>query len=96
MSGTELDTDGSDSYHEQHPWEQLGHPLYIPVAKRAKSNWPPESAWPTGEAEAKRWDSLPDMPPETRPEWYREYRPSSINTASIDSVGSPKNPESSD
>lgn len=60
MSGTELDPDGTDSYHPEHPWEQLGHPLYIAPAHRNKDNWPPEAAYPAGAHEKSVWRSLPE------------------------------------
>ncbi len=75
MSGTELDTDGTNSYHEHHPWEQSGHPLYLPPAERTKSNWPPVIAYPAGPAEAIRWNSLPDRTPKLYGDWYRAYGP---------------------
>jgi len=63
MSGRELDPDGTDSYHPEHPWEQVGHPLYIPEPRRTKSNWPPLSdARPAGQWEANSWARMPDGP----------------------------------
>jgi hypothetical protein len=59
MSGTELDPDGTDSYHPEHPWEQVGHPLYLYPWDRTKQNWPPVLAQAAGPHEAKQWDSLP-------------------------------------
>jgi hypothetical protein len=59
MSGIELDPDGTDSYHPEHPWEQHGHPLYIDPTKRTRENWPPVAARPHGPWEAQRWRMLP-------------------------------------
>lgn len=73
MSGREHDTDGTDSYHAEHPWEQVGHPLYLPPGSRAKSNWPPEPAFPAGPLEALHWEGLPDQPSKLHGTWYREY-----------------------
>lgn len=73
MSGREFDPDGTDSYHPEHPWEQPGHGLYIDPGQRAKSNWPPEPAFPAGPHEAMKWDALPDFPPKIHGSWYREY-----------------------
>lgn len=72
MSGRELDTDGTDSYHPEHPWEQVGHPKYVAPSQRSKSNWPPEPAFPAGPAEAKRWDKLPKRAPKLNT-WRHEY-----------------------
>jgi hypothetical protein len=74
VSGRELDADGTDAYHPQHPWEQAGHPLYLPPEQRAKTNWPPEPARPSGPAEASRWSALPVRPPH-QPAWDRVYLP---------------------
>lgn len=72
MSGRELDPDGTDSYHPQHPWEQAGHPQYLAPSERTRLNWPPEPAYPAGPHEAKQWDRLPiRLKPE--PTWRREY-----------------------
>jgi len=61
MSGREDDTDGTDSYHPQHPWEQCGNPLYLDAAKRTKSNWPPvHDAEAAGPSESLKWQRLPD------------------------------------
>jgi hypothetical protein len=60
MSGRELDPDGTDSYHPQHPWEQVGHELYIDPTNRTAQNWPPVSdATPAGTHEAGVWSRLP-------------------------------------
>lgn len=59
MSSTETHLDGTDSYHPHHPWEQVGHPLYLPPWARNKSNWPPEPAEPAGPYEAMVWSTLP-------------------------------------
>jgi hypothetical protein len=59
VSGRELDPDGTDSYHPEHPWEQSGHPLYLHPGQRTRDNWPPETAAPAGKHEAKQWDKLP-------------------------------------
>lgn len=56
MSGRELDPDGTDSYHPQHPWEQVGHPLYLAPHERTSLNWPPVPAYPMGPHGAKQWD----------------------------------------
>ncbi|MBD8477581.1 hypothetical protein [Microbacterium sp. CFBP 8794] len=72
MSGRELDPDGTDSHHPEHPWEQAGHVLYLPPQQRTMLNWPPEPAYPAGPHEAKQWDRLPvRVAPE--PSWRREY-----------------------
>lgn len=60
MSGTELDPDGTDSYHPEHPWEQTQHPLYLPPDRRTRSNWPPVVARPAGTYERDQWKSLPE------------------------------------
>jgi hypothetical protein len=73
MSGREPDSDGTDSCHAEHPWEQVGHPLYLPETSRAKSNWPPEPAFPDGPMEAMKWASLPEQPPKLHGNWYRQY-----------------------
>lgn len=67
MSGRELDPDGTDSYHPEHPWEQAGHPLYLPANARTAFNWPPEPAQPHGPHEAQQWRRLPARitPPDT-------------------------------
>jgi hypothetical protein len=62
MSGRELDPDGTDSYHPEHPWEQVGHPQYLAPDERTSLNWPPEPAQPAGPHEAKQWRSLPARP----------------------------------
>jgi hypothetical protein len=59
MSGRELDPDGTDSYHPEHPWEQVGHPAYLPRSERTRSNWPPVPATPAGSYEHEQWASLP-------------------------------------
>lgn len=59
MSGRELDEDGTDSYHPEHPWEQCGHALYLPPEQRTRRNWPPVAAEPHGPAERQRWARLP-------------------------------------
>lgn len=72
MSGRELDPDGTDSYHPEHPWEQVGHPLYLAPSERTSLNWPPEPAYPAGPHEAKQWSRLPArVKPE--PSWRRQY-----------------------
>jgi hypothetical protein len=58
MSGRELDWDGTDSYHPEHPWEQCGHPLYVQPDRRTRGNWPPVEAEPAGPAERQRWADL--------------------------------------
>jgi len=58
MSGRELDPDGTDSYHPQHPWEQAGHPLYISPTQRNRNNWPPEPAAAEGAYEQSQWRAL--------------------------------------
>ena len=60
MSGYEADTDGTDSYHPEHPWEQVGHKLYIYPWDRTAQNWPPVIAYAAGPAEQGRWEALPD------------------------------------
>lgn len=67
MSGRELDPDGTDSYHPEHPWEQVGHPRYLAPIERARTNWPPEPARPAGPYEAKQWRRLPAHPRRPRP-----------------------------
>lgn len=62
MSGRELDPDGTDSYHPDHPWEQTAHPLYVPPSARTTGNWPPVDADPAGPHEAARWAALPPGP----------------------------------
>lgn len=60
MSGRELDADGTDSYHPEHPWEQVNHKLYLPPGERTRRNWPPVAgAEPAGPAERERWSRLP-------------------------------------
>lgn len=76
MSGTELDSDGTNSFHSEHPWEQVGHPLYLPPERRSKGNWPPERAFPVGPAEAIRWNNLPTNYSDLKGDWYRAYGPS--------------------
>lgn len=67
MSGRELDADGTDSYHPEHPWEQAGHPLYLSPGLRTQGNWPPVLAQAHGPSEEKLWLSLPKgLPPEVR------------------------------
>jgi hypothetical protein len=65
MSGRELDPDGTDSYHPDHPWEQVGHPLYRHPDERAQINWPPQPARPVGPHEESIWKSMPLTPPST-------------------------------
>lgn len=72
MSGRELDPDGTDSYHPEHPWEQAGHALYLPPQQRTSLNWPPVPAYPVGPHEAKQWDRLP-VRVKHEPEWRRLY-----------------------
>lgn len=72
MSGRELDPDGTDSYHPEHPWEGVGHPLYLPPQERTSLNWPPEPAYPAGPHEAKQWDRLP-VRVQPEPSWRRQY-----------------------
>ena len=72
MSGRELDPDGTDSYHPEHPWEQVGHRLYLPPQQRTKLNWPPERTFPHGPHEARVWDRLP-VRIVREPSWRREY-----------------------
>ncbi|MDQ1206193.1 hypothetical protein QE377_002552 [Microbacterium sp. SORGH_AS 862] len=72
MSGRELDPDGTDSYHPEHPWESVGHPLYLPPSQRTRLNWPPEPAYPAGPHEAKLWDRLP-VRVAAEPAWRRQY-----------------------
>jgi hypothetical protein len=62
MSGRELDPDGTDSYHPEHPWEQTAHLLYLPPARRTRDNWPPVAARPVGPYERDQWKSLPERP----------------------------------
>lgn len=64
MSGRELAADGTDTYHDDHRWEQVGHPLYLPVDERWKGNWPPEATYPYGPVEQREWDTLPSTPPD--------------------------------
>lgn len=59
MSGRELDPDGTDSYHPEHPWEQAGHALYLAPDQRTQFNWPPVAAHPAGAHEAEQWRTLP-------------------------------------
>lgn len=60
MSGRELDEDGTDSYHPEHPWEQCGHALYVEPELRTFGNWPPVGgAEPAGRVEAEEWARLP-------------------------------------
>lgn len=71
MSGRELDPDGTDSYHAEHPWEQAGHPLYLPPENRTRSNWPPRPAQPVGLHEEYEWRALPKDAPQARPRpWF--------------------------
>jgi len=72
MSGLEFDPDGTNSFHAEHPWEQVGHPLYIYPDQRTRSNWPPEAAYPHGPHEASQWDALPEKIPEG-PKWRKLY-----------------------
>lgn len=74
MSGRELDPDGTDSYHPHHPWEQVGHELYLPPSERTRNNWPPVPAEPTGPHEAKQWRKLPKHGPQP-PAWKQTYGP---------------------
>jgi hypothetical protein len=60
MSGVELDPDGTDSYHPQHPWEQTSHHRYLAPAWRSKENWPPVNCQPVGPYERSVWEALPD------------------------------------
>jgi hypothetical protein len=62
MSGRELDPDGTDSYHPEHPWESCGHRKYIQPSERTKANWPPERSQAVGWHEEYIWDALPDAP----------------------------------
>jgi len=62
MSGRELDPDGTDSYHPQHPWEQTAHPQYLQPSDRTRLNWPPVPATPAGPHEARQWETLPGSP----------------------------------
>lgn len=78
MSGRELDRDGTDSFHPEHPWEQSGHPKYLTPARRSKQNWPPAPAFPTGVAEALAWASLPELTPQLKGDWFRQYVGSSV------------------
>jgi hypothetical protein len=72
MSGRELDEDGTDSYHVGHPWEQAGHPQYLPPKRRDKTNWPPVWAKPAGSSEASQWENLPDkLPPPPEEKLYK-------------------------
>lgn len=64
MSGRELEADGSDSYHDDHRWEQVGHSLYISPSDRWRGNWPPVAAYPYGPVEQRAWESLPTTPPD--------------------------------
>lgn len=68
MSGRELDPDGTDSYHPQHPWEQTAHELYLPPSERTRENWPPEPAQPAGAFEEIQWRALPETPVQRRRE----------------------------
>lgn len=61
MSGTELDPDGTDSYHPDHPWEQTTHPMYVTPSARTMGNWPPVDAEPAGPHEAAVWAALPSI-----------------------------------
>jgi len=72
VSGRELDTDGTDSYHPEHPWEQVGHPLYLPPERRSLGNWPPVEATPAGPSEERRWNDLPRHAP--TPDKRRTYK----------------------
>ena len=74
MSGRELDPDGTDSYHPQHPWEQVGDPLYLPPDRRTRANWPPVPAEPAGPTEAATWSRLPKRGPKP-PKWKRTFGP---------------------
>ena len=60
MSGYEVDADGTDSYHPEHPWEQVGHKLYIYPWNRTKGNWPPREAVAAGPSELAQWAALPE------------------------------------
>lgn len=74
MSGRELDPDGTDSYHPEHPWEQVGHELYVSPRDRTRLNWPPVPAKPAGPYEARQWKRLPKNPPRP-PKWWRTFGP---------------------
>ena len=74
MSGRELDPDGTDSYHPEHPWEQVGHPLYIQPDQRTRANWPPVPATPAGPHEARLWTRLPKKAPKPL-KWRRTFGP---------------------
>ena len=63
MSGRELDPDGTDSYHPQHPFEQVGHEMYLPPSQRTRSNWPPIPSKPAGPHEERQWKRLPRRAP---------------------------------
>lgn len=67
MSGRELDRDGTDSYHPEHPWEQVGHRLYLPPQYRSKANWPPRDAQPVGPHEQAEWESGLEDPADFEP-----------------------------
>ena len=67
MSGRELDPDGTDSYHPEHPFEQAGHPLYLRPNERTRSNWPPVPAQPAGPHEESIWEALPKRAPQPKP-----------------------------
>lgn len=45
--------------HPEHPFEEPGHPLFIPEAERTRLVWPPEPATPHDDAEAEVWADLP-------------------------------------
>lgn len=67
MSGTELDPDGTDSFHPNHPWEQTTHPMYVPPSARTTGNWPPVDVEPAGSHEAAVWAALPTGPTVAEP-----------------------------
>jgi hypothetical protein len=60
MSGYEASPDGTDAYHPEHPWEQVGHHLYVYPWNRTKANWPPSAARAVGPSEREEWEALPD------------------------------------
>lgn len=60
MSGRENAPDGTDAFHPEHPWEQVGHALYIAPSERTRGNWPPTpDAVPHGPHERQEWARLP-------------------------------------
>lgn len=82
MSGVDLDSDGTDSYHPEHPWEQSTHRLYLPPAWRSKENWPPVNTQPAGPSERSEWESLPDRVnlTDARPWFGPSHRPRVAST----------------